>query len=85
MNSIIDVLRHLVEHVGGWASDVEKAGAHAVLSDIERQLVEAGMITKPEQPAEPTEPVEAAPSVPSPPPATGTGSDSSPLADAEPA
>ena len=81
MDSIIDVLRHLVEHVGGWASDVEKAGAHAILTDIEDKLTEAGMITKPEQP----EPVDQdpAPSVPSPAPATGTDSDGS--ASTEPA
>lgn len=35
MNSLLDVIRHLVEH-GPWASDAEKAAAHAVINDFEK-------------------------------------------------
>lgn len=37
MNTLFDVLRHLVEQAGGWASDEVKAEAHKIISEHEQQ------------------------------------------------
>lgn len=65
MNNIFDLLAHVVEHVGGWASDEVKAEAHKLIA-AEAEKAGEPLTSPPVPPAPAPAEVPAAPATPEP-------------------
>lgn len=78
VNSLFDLLHHVVDHIGGWASDEAKAEAHKLIDEHAQQAAAlvSGLVADAAEPG-PTATGGPGPSPSS--PADGAGPDGGPF------